>query len=230
MNLLRRVGWFTGLLMFSMPVLLITFLGFMMARGQVKSEFDHYQAIQEYTSLSALSAAPAESVVMVRGRIAEGPSPDWADGLVIFQERPLAGRELRYDEEFPLVFPEFTLQLSDGALLIEPGDAQVISHETARVADAVQKREYTGFRLGDEVTVQGNWQGIVAGTQAMLPNASGITSLDRAGVIADGQDAFHQLDIYAMVLGILSLLALVLLIMQLWRNREQEKLATPVSA
>lgn len=228
-KVIRRFGWLTSLLVFSMPLFLITFLGFMMARGQVKGQFDQYQAVQEYTSLSSLSSVADEQVVMVRGRIAEGSSPDWADGLVVFQERPLANRETRFEEEFPLIFPSFTLELSDGSLMVQPGEQQVISHELHDVPDAAHDREYTGFRIGDVVTVQGKWKVPTGSAQTVLSEASGITSLDRAGVMAEGQWAFKRLDSISIVLGALTLLTMALLVIQVLRSNAQEKIANAVS-
>lgn len=227
-NLFRKFGWLTSLLIFFTPIFLIMFLGALMARGQVKGEFDRYQTIQEYTSLASLPSASEGEIVMVYGHIADGPSPQWAKGLVVFQERPLEGRETRFLEQFPMVFPSFTLAVSDGTLLVEPGSQQVIAHELHRLEDQAQKREYTGFRVGDRVTLQGKWQAPAPGAEPVLQNVTGISSLDRAGIIAEGKYAFRRLDTICFVLGGLTVLSALLLAIQLLRSRGQEQIASPV--
>lgn len=226
-NFFRRFGTLTSLFIFAMPIFWIMFLGGMMARGQVKGEFTTYQAIQEYTRLNTLNSVPQDQVVMLRGKIVDGPSPDYANGLIIFQERPLNGRELRFQEEFPLVFPPITLALADGTIQIEAAEGRVIAHETQRVEDKARDREYTGFRAGDEVTVQGKWQ-----AQAKLKEATGITSQSRAAIMAEGQYALDRLDTICTVLGVLSVIPLVLLVVQLLRVRlkAQSKPLDPVNA
>lgn len=221
-NFTRRFGTLTSLFIFAMPVFLIMFLGGMMARGQVKGEFTTYQAIQEYANLNALKAVPQNQIVMLRGRIVDGLSPAYANGLIVFQERPLNGRELRFQEEFPFVFPPITLALADGTVRVEAAEGRVIAHESQRVEDKARDREYTGFRKGDEVTVQGKWQASANG-QAQLKEATGITSQSRASIMAEGQYAFDRLDTICTVLGILSLVPLVLLVVQLVRMRLQSR-------
>lgn len=212
-----------------MPIFLVMFLGAIMARGQVKGEFDRYQAIQEYTSLASLASVADDEVVMVHGRIVEGPSPEWADGLVVFQERPLENRETRFQEQFPLVFPDLSLELSDGTILVQPAEDRVIAHELHRVADEGQDREYTGFRLGDTVNVQGKWQKSASGNKAVLSAVTGISSLNRAAIIAEGEWAFRRLDTICLVLGGLTVISIVLLIIQFLRGRAEERIAAPVS-
>lgn len=226
-SFVRKFGTLTSLFIFAMPIFWIMFLGGMMARGQVKGEFTTYQAIQEYSSLSALNAVPQDQVVMLRGKIVDGPSPDYANGLVIYQERPLNGRELRFQEEFPLVFPSVTLGLVDGTVTVEAAEGRVIAHELQRVEDKARDREYTGFRKGDEVTVQGKWQ-----AQAQLKEATGITSQSRAAIMAEGQYAFDRLDTICTVLGILSIVPLMLFVIQLvrMRSRVQPQPLDPVNA
>ncbi|MEI2613149.1 MAG: hypothetical protein V9G20_31300 [Candidatus Promineifilaceae bacterium] len=220
MNLMRRSGWFVSLLVFSMPITLIIFLGVVMAYFQVRSEFDVYQHIQEYTTLAELASVSETEVVMLHGRLIAGPETPWADGLVIFQERPLDGREVRFQEEFPLVFPEITLELSDGTLLVQPGVEQVINHEPQRVVDEAADREYTGFRIGDMITVQGQWQPSLA----TLTNVTGVSGLDRAGIIAEGSYAFKRLSTIRNVLGGITLLGVISLVGQLLRARGNEPL------
>lgn len=56
-----------------MPITLIIFLGVVMAYFQVRSEFDVYQHIQEYTTLAELASVSETEVVMLHGRLIAGP-------------------------------------------------------------------------------------------------------------------------------------------------------------
>ena len=161
-KLIRHSNWFTGAMIFFMPVLLIFFLASQMAYGQVKGKFEAYQAIPELTRLSALANLPAGQVVMLRGAISPANQDHSQDpaapDLIIFRERPAEGREVRFQEEFPLVFPEFVLDLPDGPVVISPSQTRerVIHHEIHTVT--IGDRQRTGFRPGDMVTVQGEWR------------------------------------------------------------------------
>lgn len=220
-NLWRKSSWFTSFLIFSMPVTLIIFLGVVMAYFQVRGEFTVYQDVQEYTTLAELASVNETEVVMVHGRLVAGPEAGWADGLVVFQERPLEGREIRFQEEFPLVFPELTLELSDGTMLVQPGEERVIGHEMHRVVDELADREYTGFRVGDMMTVQGRWQPAAA----TLTEVTGVSGLDRAGILAEGNYAFKRLSTIRNILGGYTLLGLILLFVQLFRQKSEETIA-----
>ena len=117
-------SWLTGMLLFLVPILLIFFLGSQMAYSQVKGQFEPYQHIPEVSNLSALAGLPAGQVVMLRGQISEATPrqelDEVASDLIIFQVRPADGREVRFQEEFPLVFPEFVMELPDGIVAILP--------------------------------------------------------------------------------------------------------------
>jgi len=119
---MRINGWLGGLLIFSMPILLLFFLGTQMAYSQVSSRFEVYQTIPEVTRLADLAALPAGQVAMLRGQIAESNPVGHPSGLLVFQERPTDGREVRFREEFKLVFPQFSLQLLDGVVTISPSE------------------------------------------------------------------------------------------------------------
>ena len=113
LKLITKSNWLVGGLIFFMPVLLITFLGSQMGYSQVKSKAEVYQNIPEITQLSELMTLPSGTVVMLRGQIAES-SPrrtfDTVDpDLIIFQEQPAEGREIRSREEFGQVFSDFTI-------------------------------------------------------------------------------------------------------------------------
>ena len=69
--LLRRGGWLTGMLILSMPMFLIFFLGSQMAYGEVQRRYETYAIIPEYTSVTQMQALTAGATVLLRGRIAK---------------------------------------------------------------------------------------------------------------------------------------------------------------
>jgi hypothetical protein len=219
-HLFAKNSWLVGALIFLMPVLLIFFLGSQMAYSQVKGKFEAYQGITELARLSELADLPAGRVVMLRGRIKalfskNSPVKESHD-LIVFQERPAAGREARYQEEFRLIFPEFGLELADGVVTVRPSLSRepVIQHERHAVSEG--DRAYTGFRAGDTVTVQGRWQ---PGGSPTLDDATGVTGTGRAGLMREWQAAFQKVAWVRNGLGLLSLLGLALLLVQLRRAR-----------
>jgi hypothetical protein len=226
LKFIRNGGWLSSLLIFFTPVFLIMFLGTVLAHAQVKGEFTATKDVKEFTSLAALESVPEGEVVMLRGQIAEGPALDWAGGLVVFQERPLDGRETRFLETFPLVFPTFYLQLADGAMPVQPSveHEPVILHELQRIVDEPRDREYTGFRIGDTLTVQGTWSPESASSEPALVEATGLSSIDRAGIIGEGETAFQRLNTIRLVLGALTLIGSILLFIQWRRVKAQEAL------
>ncbi len=218
-----KAGWLTISLIFLTPILFIFFLGSQMAYSQVNSQFEQYQNIPEASSLSELESLPAGQVVLVRGQISAATDrPDAAGAtsdLLIFQVRPAGGREVRFQEEFPLIFPEFGLALPDGTLAIQPSSTRdrVIHDELHRVADG--EYELTGFRIGDTVTVQGQWQ---PAASAALLDVTGITGGDRRGFIAGWEQNLRQVRLARNVLGVLTVVGLIVLIRQLRRSRRSE--------
>lgn len=96
----------------------------------------------------------------------------------------------------------------------------MINHEPQRVVDEAADREYTGFRIGDMITVQGQWQPSLA----TLTNVTGVSGLDRAGIIAEGSYAFKRLSTIRNVLGGITLLGVISLVGQLLRARGNEPL------
>lgn len=216
-NLIGKNGWLTGLLIFSMPILLVFFLGSQMAYSQVNSQFETYQNIPEVTSLAQLDRIAPEQVVMVRGQIAES-APTLPDlDLVVFQQRPTGNREVRFGEEFNLIFPDFEMILSDGQIRINPSltRAQVIQHELHSVSQG--DLTLTGFRPGDLVTVQGEWQP----DTATLREVTGITGADKASLIAEWQDSFKLVGWARDGLGLLTLVSLVLLVVRVRQSRTE---------
>lgn len=221
-KIIQRSGWLAGGLIFFMPVLLIFFLGSQSAYSQVKGKFEAYQNMPEITRLSELTALPSGQVVILRGQISEATPRRALDliapDLIIYQERPTAGREVRFQEEFPLVFPEFVMALADGSLVVSPSQAEehIIQGELHTVADGDRVR--TGFRIGDTVTVQGRWQPQVGPT---LIDVTGITSADRASFMADWEKVFRWVGWVRNGLGLLTILSLIILIVQLRRIKRQ---------
>ena len=228
-------GWLTAILIFIVPILFIFFLGSQMAYSQVKSKFEPYQNIPEVSSLSTLESISAGQVVMLRGQISEATlqrdSHELTSDLVIFQVRPADGREVRFQEEFPLVFPEFMMELPDGTITIRPSStrARVIYDELHRIS--VGEYEPTGFKIGDTVTVQGRWQprATNAGAAPALLDVTGVTGGDKASLIATWHSAFQKVSWGRNILGLLTILGLILLIVQLrraQRNQSQEENGT----
>jgi hypothetical protein len=216
-KLIKGSQWWVGSLIFFMPVLLIFFLGSQMAYGQVKGKYEAYQDIPEVSHLADLAAWPAGQVVMLQGRLAPiGPEPDRLGGLIVYQERPAEGRDARYQETFPLIFPEFSLVLADGAVPVQPSmtRARVIQNELHTMSHL--DRRYTGFRAGDLVTVQGEWQP----SKGMLAEATGLTSLNKAALMADWYLRFQQVSWARSGLGLLTLLGLILLVVE-WRKSKK---------
>jgi hypothetical protein len=223
-RLLRGTNWLSGSLIFFMPILLIFFLGSQMAYSQVKGRFEAYQNLPEVTRLADLETIPAGQVIMLRGRIAERtPRPAGLDnvGLVIYQTRPTDGREVRYQEEFPLIFPEFVMRLPDGDVVISPSQTRehVIRAETHLIREG--DRSYTGFRTGDTVTVQGQWQPGL-GTGPTLDEVTGITGADKQSLLLDWAKAFRQVGWVRNGLGLLTLASIGVFIVQLRRTRRNQ--------
>lgn len=219
-RLLRGTNWLSGSLIFFMPVLLIFFLGSQMAYGQVKGRFEAYQSLPEVTRVAGLETIPAGQVIMLRGRISER-APSDRSGLVIYQERPTDGREVRYQEAFPLIFPEFVMTLPDGDVVISPSQTRerVIRQETHLIRDG--ERSYTGFRAGDTVTVQGQWQpGLETGPT--LGEVTGITGADKQSLLLDWANAFRQVGRVRNGLGLLTLVSIGVFIVQLRRTRRNQ--------
>jgi len=209
---------------------LIVFLGSQMAYSQVKSKFEAYQNIPEITTLAELENLPVGQLVMLRGRISEATplhNGTLTSDLIIYQERPTDGREVRYQEEFPLIFPEFVMELPDGTLPIIPSLTRehIIQNELHTVTDGDRQR--TGFRIGDVVTVQGQWQ------SPALNEVTGITSVHKQALLAEWEIAFQQVRWARNGSGLLTLLSIALLVLQLRRakaiKKEAEEWQTPTT-
>lgn len=210
-------NWFTGLMIFLMPVILIFFLGSQMAYSQVSSKFEAYRQIPQISTLAELEQVPAGQTVLLRGQIAAATPAD-GPGLVVYQVRPAEGREVRFQEEFPLVFPEFDMALPDGAVAIIPSltRERVIQQELHTVSGAEYR--WTGFKPGDTVMVQGIWQAETAALPALY-DVTGITGGDKASLLAGWQQAFQTVRWVRNGLGLLALLSLILLVVQLRRRK-----------
>jgi hypothetical protein len=221
MNYIRQSGWLAALLLFLTPITFIFFVGIQSAYGQVKSQFEAYQNIPQVTQLAELRRLPAGTIALVRGRIEGSPTAEAVSNLIIFRERPAASREVGYQEDFARVFPEFHLTLPDGLLTVLPSQsrAQVIQHEPHTIPAG--ERMFTGFSVGDMVTVQGQWQ---PGAQPVLSEVTGITSLDQARYLAEWQADFQKVRWARDGLGLFTLLGVIGLIVQFRRAKTKPPL------
>lgn len=211
-----RNNWITGSLILTMPISLIFFLGSQMAYGQVQRRFVDYTERLEYSTLAELQTTAANETVMVRGQLLEPVVEQPEMPLLVYQERPLDGREVRFREEFELVFPEVVLALSDGEITIQPEtvEERAISHEAHSVVAG--DRELTGFQAGDIITVQGKWQPASDGnTTPTLTAVTGISGAEKALLLADVQSALQQVGRARNALGLLTLVSMLLLVVQL---------------
>jgi len=217
-------GWLTITLIFLVPILFIVFLGSQMAYSQVNSQFERYLNISEASSVSDLEAMAAGQVVILRGIISQAADQQdvakQSSDLLIFQVRPADGREVRFREEFPLIFPDFVMELPGGAVTIHPSSTRerVIYDELHRVTDG--EYDLTGFQIGDTVTVQGQWQ--PAGAAPALNDVTGITGGDRSSFIAEWERNLRQVSLARNILGILTLVGLIVLIGLLRRSRSDQ--------
>jgi hypothetical protein len=215
-----------GAAIFFMPIVLVFFLGSQMAYSQVKSKYEAYQNIAEVSRLSDLAQLSTGQIVMLRGRIASESchftsllACDSAQELIIFREQPAGDREIRFREEFDEVFPDFIMELADGSIIIVPSQTRepIIQHELQTIS--VGDRERSGFRIGDIVTVQGQWQ---PNPDPLLAEVTGITGADKAGLMREWYLAFQQVSWARNGLGLLTLLGLILLWVQLRRAKSNK--------
>jgi hypothetical protein len=166
---------------------------------------------------------------MLRGQIASSLMSTAGSELLIFQRRPAEDREVRFGEEFNLVFPEFSLQLPDGLVKIRPSltRERIIQHELHTVSSGEDR--LTGFRPGDIVTVQGEWQ---PATMTLF-EVTGITGANKASLMAEWQEAFQKVGWVRDGLGFLTLVGLILLVVCLRQTKsfptlpESEACPTP---
>lgn len=219
--ILKKSGWLVGGLIFFMPVLFMIYLTSQMAYSQVRGQFETYDRIPEITHLAELETLAPGTAVMLRGQISQATPPQPASPageLVVYQERPVDGRETRYREEFPLIFSGFVIDLADGSLPIVPSTTEegIIQHELHTVTAG--DRRYTGFQRGDTVTVQGHWQP----ASGMLEEATGLTSASKAELMREWQQAFDYVSWARNGFGALTLLSLTLLIIEWRRSRRRQ--------
>ena len=221
-----------------MPVLLIFFLGSQMAYGQVKSKFKAYEAIPIANSLVALTEISMGEAVLVQGQISEvllneetTPTQQVGnDDLIVYQERPTDGREVRFREEFPLIFPEFVMTLADGSLItIIPSITREHVIQSELHAVPIGDRTLTGFRLGDTVTVQGEWQPTTSSTLPALVDVTGISGADRATLIAEWEAAFNKVSLLRNVLGFFTLISVIAFVVEFRRFKAATQLAEKIA-
>ena len=226
MNLINRGNWLTAFLIFLLPVTLVFLLGSQMAYSQVKAQFETYKNIPQINSAAELNAQADGTIVMVRGQISANtplPVEAGASGLVVFQERPAEGRETSFGEEFSLIFPSIVLELPDSptnmALTVIPSEERerIIQAELHSVPDGDRRR--TGFKVGDTVMVQGEWQ---SGSGSALVDVTGITGGDKTMLMAQWTDAFTVVSWVRNGLGAATLVSLIALAVQ-WRRTRNNK-------
>lgn len=205
-------GWVTAVLLLLTPVTLIFFIGIQSALGGVTSQFEDYQNIPQVTQLAQLSNLPAGTKVLVRAQIKAAAASD----LIIYQERPTPGRETTYEELFAQVFPQFELVLTDGLLPALPSQTRdrVIQHELHTIPAG--DRVHTGFKVGDTVMVQGQWQ---PGADPALIEVTGITSLDKEQYLAEWRADFQKIEWLRTGLGLFTVFGIIVLVLQQRRNR-----------
>lgn len=220
-----------SVLMIAVPLIFIVFLGSQMALQQVVRKSATYMDMPEITQVAVLKSLPPNTDVMLRGRlvavVTDAPDPE-ANDLIVYQERPADGREVRFREVFNQHFPTIEMALSDGRvrMIPRPESAYVIQH--ARHVVTMGDRQRSGFRLGDVVTVQGRWQP----EQAALPvvtGVTGMTGIDKAALLSEWQLAIHDVKRVSLLAGLLSIWGIVMLILRVrqWRaSRRAEETKT----
>lgn len=219
-----RKRWLLGMCILAMPVMLVFFLGSQMATSQVRNTYKAYDTIAEITRVQQFAALPEETVVMLRGRLLDlscQPSVCKEPALLVYQERPQPGRELRFQEAFAQRFPPFVLELEDGHVTILPDESRrrILQHELHTVADGDRQR--AGFRHGDVVTVQGQVSHTAVPT---LREVTGISGRDKQQLMQEWQRAFRKVVWLRNLAGLLSGVGIVGLIVQLrrWRQAPQD--------
>lgn len=217
---LQNSGWLTGSLILVTPLMLFFFLASQMAYSQVQSRFADYQNIAEVTQAADMAGLAAEETVLVRGAISEATcqltAPSLCDhqatgGLIVYRERPAEGREVRFQEEFGQFFPSFIVDLADGQVTVVPSSdpEYIIRDEPHSVL--VGDRELTGFKVGDAVLVQGQWQ---PGSSPTLLEVTGISAGNKQSLMAEFEAGFQAVRWARNIFGGLTLLGIILLIVR----------------
>ncbi|ETW94804.1 MAG: hypothetical protein ETSY1_33275 [Candidatus Entotheonella factor] len=209
---------FSHVWMLAMPLVWIAFLGTQMALQQVERKSATYREMPEISRVAVLQDLPPNTSVMLRGRIA---APAVSDGLIVYQERPAEGREVRFREVFEAHFPAIELALSDGRVRVipRPESDYIIrhAHHTVTIGD----RQRSGFRPGDVVTVQGLWQ---PERLPVLTEATGMTGIDKASLLAEWQRAIRNVTWVSRLTGVLSILGLGIIILRVWQWRTSHRM------
>jgi hypothetical protein len=225
---LKNSAWLTGSLILLTPLMLFFFLASQMAYSQVQSRFADYQNITEVTQAADMAGLSAGETVFVRGRLSEATcrlaSPSVCDyqpagGLIVYQERPAGGREVRFQEKFNQFFPSFVLDLADRQVIVVPSSQpeHIIRAEPHRVLEG--DRELTGFKVGDAVLVQGQWQ---PGEKPTLRGVTGISGGDKQSLMAEFETGFQLVGWARNIFGLLTVLGLFLLISRRRRLRQKQ--------
>ena len=222
-RLWRRLTWLSSALLVAMPLLSIGFLASHLAFSQVAGKFERYQSIPELTRLADLQTLQPATIVMLRGRLSHlacpsGPcaSGSHLDDGIIYQEHPAEGREVRFQETFRQVFPPVVMQVPDGTVVVSPSTKRdpVLRHVHHTVLHGNRGR--SGFRVGDVVTVQGQWQ---PGRTPSLVHVTGITGIGKQRLIADWQRALRQVAWARNGFGLLTVSGILIVIVRRRRAR-----------
>jgi hypothetical protein len=221
----------SSVLMMAMPLLFMVFLGSQMALKQVGHKLASYRDMPEITAISVLKRLPPDTEVLLRGRLLSAVTdvPELeAKNLIVYQEHPANGREVRFQEVFNPFFPALEIALSDGRVRMTPlpESANVIQHPHHSVT--IGDRQRSGFRRGDLVTVQGRWQRDRV-AMPVVTGVTGISGIDKASLLSEWQAAICNVKRVSFLAGLLSALGLVRLILRVrqWRvyHRAEEKQA-----
>ncbi len=225
-SIARQGHRLSGYLVMGTPFLLIAFLGTQLAIQQVSRQFDTYQAVPEIADLATLTRLPATRLVLLRGRISpascEVSSCDndpYTDDLILYREGPAEGREVRFRESFGQHFTSFVLDLPDGAVRILPSLTKAHVIQEAPQTEIHGDRQRDGFRLGDVVTVQGQWQPTPA-QPPTLTEVTGVSRRDKSALLRDWQNAFRRVRWSSLVTGLLAGLGGLILITRAIRQRD----------
>ena len=248
---LHEIGSVLTLLM---PLFLIALFSTQMAIGQMRSKADAILAIPEYRSLAEVSKLKDAEDVILRGRLigcAEAgncaeqaaalaglqvPGPE---GLLVYQVRPAEDRSARFREEFPLIFPSIVLELEDGGQIeVLPragGTEKLIYHEPRSLES--EDFTFTGFQVGDELSVQGLWPGSQADAMELndatssserpqLREASGVSGLSKVEQDSEALSALSRVERWRNVSAVFALLGAIFGLLQVLLRRRERSTAT----
>ena len=235
------------------PLFLIAFFSTQMAIGRMQSKAEEIRAIPEYLRLARIRQLEEAQDVIVRGRLVACAGPEncaereaelaglkvpGPPDLLVYQVRPAEDRSARFREVFPLIFPALILELEDGGQLqIIPRsgkEEKLIYHEPRTVES--EEFIFTGFQVGDELSVQGVWPGSGSSSPApatmpdsdegstlsdlpQLQEVSGISGRSKAEQDREAMSALASVVKWRNWSGVLGLIGLIFGLARAWRRR-----------